>query len=122
MRAMCHGFAAAVGKAGALVAGVVFNLVDDRGKCEHVYRLSWLGLVDEGGSALWRAQRRAADGWLATPQRMPCTLCTLCPSPPHSARAHWSLTPSPTSCTLQSGSARRAALRACSAPSSSAPT
>lgn len=34
MRAMCHGFAAAVGKAGALVAGVVFNLVDDRGKCE----------------------------------------------------------------------------------------
>jgi hypothetical protein len=32
MRAMCHGFAAAVGKAGALVAGVVFNLVDDRGK------------------------------------------------------------------------------------------
>lgn len=35
MRAMCHGFAAAVGKAGALVAGVVFNMVDDRGKCEH---------------------------------------------------------------------------------------
>ena len=39
MRAMCHGFAAAVGKAGALVAGVVFNLVDDRGKCERVLQL-----------------------------------------------------------------------------------
>ena len=32
---MCHGFAAAVGKAGALVAGVVFNHVDDRGKVRH---------------------------------------------------------------------------------------
>ena len=32
MRSMCHGFAAAVGKAGALVAGVVFNKVSDRGK------------------------------------------------------------------------------------------
>ena len=29
---MCHGFAAAVGKAGALVAGVVFGLVSDQGK------------------------------------------------------------------------------------------
>lgn len=29
---MCHGFAAAVGKAGALVAGVVFGEVDDRTK------------------------------------------------------------------------------------------
>ena len=28
----CHGFAAAVGKAGALVAGVVFNLVSNQGK------------------------------------------------------------------------------------------
>lgn len=32
MRAQCHGFAAAVGKAGALVAGVVFGLVNDRTK------------------------------------------------------------------------------------------
>ena len=32
MRSMCHGFAAAVGKAGALVAGVVFGLVSDQGK------------------------------------------------------------------------------------------
>ncbi|GFR43042.1 hypothetical protein Agub_g4047 [Astrephomene gubernaculifera] len=32
LRSMCHGFSAAVGKAGALVAGVVFNLVDNRGK------------------------------------------------------------------------------------------
>ncbi|KAK2078160.1 hypothetical protein QBZ16_004028 [Prototheca wickerhamii] len=31
-RSMCHGFAAAVGKAGALVAGVIFNLVSDRDK------------------------------------------------------------------------------------------
>ncbi|KDD76549.1 hypothetical protein H632_c186p1 [Helicosporidium sp. ATCC 50920] len=31
-RSMCHGFAAAIGKAGALVAGVVFNLVSDRSK------------------------------------------------------------------------------------------
>lgn len=31
-RSMCHGFAAAVGKAGALVAGVVFTEVDDRTK------------------------------------------------------------------------------------------
>lgn len=32
MRSMCHGFSAAVGKAGALVAGVVFGLVSDRTK------------------------------------------------------------------------------------------
>ncbi len=32
MRSMSHGFAAAVGKAGALVAGVVFGLVNDRTK------------------------------------------------------------------------------------------
>jgi len=32
VRSMCHGFSAAVGKAGALVAGVIFNLVDNRGK------------------------------------------------------------------------------------------
>ncbi|GIL71055.1 hypothetical protein Vretifemale_1695 [Volvox reticuliferus] len=32
VRSMCHGFSAAVGKAGALVAGVVFNLVSDRAK------------------------------------------------------------------------------------------
>jgi hypothetical protein len=32
MRSQCHGFAAAVGKAGALVAGVVFALTSDRGK------------------------------------------------------------------------------------------
>lgn len=32
MRSQCHGFSAAVGKAGALVAGVVFGLVDDRAK------------------------------------------------------------------------------------------
>ncbi|KXZ53070.1 hypothetical protein GPECTOR_8g63 [Gonium pectorale] len=32
LRSMCHGFSAAVGKAGALVAGVVFNLVDNRVK------------------------------------------------------------------------------------------
>ncbi|KXZ43854.1 hypothetical protein GPECTOR_79g133 [Gonium pectorale] len=32
LRSMCHGFSAAVGKAGALVAGVVFNLVDNRAK------------------------------------------------------------------------------------------
>ncbi|EFJ43350.1 proton/phosphate symporter [Volvox carteri f. nagariensis] len=32
VRSMCHGFSAAVGKAGALVAGVVFNLVDNRAK------------------------------------------------------------------------------------------
>lgn len=31
-RSMCHGFAAAVGKAGALVAGVIFHLVSDQGK------------------------------------------------------------------------------------------
>ncbi len=29
---MCHGFSAAVGKAGALVAGVVFAMVDNRVK------------------------------------------------------------------------------------------
>ncbi|KAG2435777.1 hypothetical protein HXX76_006973 [Chlamydomonas incerta] len=32
LRSMCHGFSAAVGKAGALVAGVVFGLVDGRTK------------------------------------------------------------------------------------------
>ncbi|KAG2495268.1 hypothetical protein HYH03_006541 [Edaphochlamys debaryana] len=32
VRSMCHGFSAAVGKAGALVAGVVFGLVDNRTK------------------------------------------------------------------------------------------
>ncbi|PNW71997.1 hypothetical protein CHLRE_16g686750v5 [Chlamydomonas reinhardtii] len=32
VRSMCHGFSAAVGKAGALVAGVVFGLVDGRTK------------------------------------------------------------------------------------------
>ncbi len=32
VRGMCHGFAAAVGKAGALVAGVVFGLVNDPSK------------------------------------------------------------------------------------------
>ncbi|GLC45588.1 hypothetical protein PLESTB_000874300 [Pleodorina starrii] len=32
VRSMCHGFSAAVGKAGALVAGVVFGLVDMRVK------------------------------------------------------------------------------------------
>ncbi|KAL6777660.1 PTA1A [Auxenochlorella protothecoides x Auxenochlorella symbiontica] len=31
-RSMCHGIAAAVGKVGALLAGVVFSLVDDRSK------------------------------------------------------------------------------------------
>ena len=52
MRAMCHGFAAAVGKAGALVAGVVFNLVDDRGKCER----GWAGLG-------WLMNEVACCGW-----------------------------------------------------------
>lgn len=58
---MCHGFSAAVGKAGALVAGVVFAMVDNRVK---FWISAFCGLAGE-----WVALR-------------PLAMCTICKQQP----------------------------------------